>query len=589
LQTILSLLYLGGFLAVLLLGWWLPALVFYVGGAVLLVRRKRWPAAAIAWSAAFLASLCYTLYDGVYLKGRFEHHSATFADVVSYAPPPAEPRTILISRDTPNTLTGNGQECSFVCASLLFGGRFDRVVIAFKNPFLFDYDTARRDQARRQYRGPDHYKVYTLLQQAGCKSFSGADIAGSLQAWALFGRCIVETREPVLQGPRFEYLLDEDAPGNPPWPVAVRHIRLVDQNGTRDIARAESAATIFTLPFPIPGWFLDDLHGTSLRGQPRFMSINRRYGPSIRPRDFLARVFDQPLNGPVPMPRFEDRPASDRVALARQILGQGPADARRRLITEELARLVPLDAAHRTLILDYVRAFEFRNEGHFQMIPYIAWLAARDPELGPPIAAIYVERAFTGPNNRKFARNLSFLTPELLAPHAARLLAPYAGPPVQTNDSDLWRTDLNFGIGNAGPAAVDILIRELEGESRDGKRAPNAAAALCRAGDKRAIEPLLRKMEGYRPGMNVPYPMSYAYALARLGRGAEAQQKVAPIRTQVTPEKQCLDEIVAKYPDGGAPDSICLIEGPYQQPGAEWQFSEAALKCLAPRTPAVTE
>jgi hypothetical protein len=323
------------------------------------------------------------------------------------------------------------------------------------------------------------------------------------------------------------------------------------------------------------------------------MSVRRTYGPSIPPRAMIARVFGVTLDGRVPAPPLDPGPPEEapdaRLSLARKILIDGPPAERYRLVADELARMRPLEPAYRNLILDYVRTFEFRGNGHYQMMPYIAWLAAGDPELGPPVAAYYVERAFTGPNNRKFARYLAFFGRELLAPHAQRLLAVYAGPYSTTNASDIWRNELSVGIGQLGPDVADIMIKEFDGLSRDGKRAPSAAVALCRAGDARAAEPLLRKLKGFESAPDQPYPMSYAYALARLGRGAEAQRIVAHMRGPDAADRQCLDEIVATYPNGGAPDSICLMEGPAPGPVTQWQSDLAAVTCLAPRTPAPTE
>ena len=80
--------------------------------------------------------------------------------------------------------------------------------------------------------------------------------------------------------------------------------------------------------------------------------------------------------------------------------------------------------------------------------------------------------------------------------------------------------------------------------------------------------------------------MSYGYALARLGHGKEALDAMVRVRPPQSSEFTCLNEIVAKIPTGGAPDSICLTSGPYPQSNdVAWQFSDAELHCLAPRTP----
>jgi hypothetical protein len=183
---------------------------------------------------------------------------------------------------------------------------------------------------------------------------------------------------------------------------------------------------------------------------------------------------------------------------------------------------------------------------------------------------MYVERAATDPNGSSYAQGLSYFGPDILAPYAPQLLALYERQGLQG-----FRANLNFGIGGAGPAVVDKLIGELD--NGDAWAAASAAVSLCRAGDARAAEPLLAKLRG-RPR----YPISYAYALARLGRGKDAQSAM-PGAGQ---ERSCLNEIVEKYPAGNAPDSICIIAGPSPQPpDAAWQLSESRLRCLAPRTP----
>jgi len=139
---------------------------------------------------------------------------------------------------------------------------------------------------------------------------------------------------------------------------------------------------------------------------------------------------------------------------------------------------------------------------------------------------------------------------------------------------------LNFGIGGAGSEVVDKLIAELG--AADALAAGSAAASLCRIADPRATAPLLDKIQTIGDRR---YAMGYAYALARLGRGQDAQAALKSSRTSQS-ERACLDEIVDKFPSGGAPDSVCLTEGPHPQAeGAQWQFSKAQLQCLAPRTP----
>jgi hypothetical protein len=252
---------------------------------------------------------------------------------------------------------------------------------------------------------------------------------------------------------------------------------------------------------------------------------------------------------------------------------------RYQFLIDQLAPIRPLDTAIGAVILDYVRETAFDHPQYSGTPAYIAWLAAGDATLGPDVVAIYVDRALHG--DRQFARSLSFFGPSQLAHYELQLLALYSGGTF----SGEFLSDLNFGIGNAGPAAVEQLISELNAYSVSGRRAPSAASALCRAGNASAIDHLNAKLQAIQPRTNA-YPMSYAYALARLGRGAEAQQAAA-IKYATPLERACLDEIVTKFPNGGAPDSICLLQGPSGQTANAYQpHDQASLQCLAPRTPA---
>jgi hypothetical protein len=166
------------------------------------------------------------------------------------------------------------------------------------------------------------------------------------------------------------------------------------------------------------------------------------------------------------------------------------------------------------------------------------------------------------------------------------LLAVYGSKKVTDKSGleDNFMADLDFGIGNLAPVGVGELFQELDRTSRNGKRAPSAAAALCRGGDVRAVEPLLRKVHAIERS-DEPYPMSYAYALARLGRGDEARRFIARMISVTASERDCLNEIVEKFPSGGAPDSVCVLEGPKSQPENGLQIDQAGNKCLAARLP----
>ncbi len=105
---------------------------------------------------------------------------------------------------------------------------------------------------------------------------------------------------------------------------------------------------------------------------------------------------------------------------------------------------------------------------------------------------------------------------------------------------------------------------------------------LCRIGDPRAAEPLIERVT--RRGWSISTPMSHIYALVRLGRIEEAKAAMARYRPRPSAERSCFDEIVDKFPDGGAPESICLIQGPHEKP--DRRYSESAIRCLGPTTPA---
>lgn len=276
------------YLTLLLLGWWVPALVFYAAGLFCLLSSTRRPKTAIAWGAAFACCLAYTAFDGVWRKFQFDQRAQKYQGLVSLETPPPELRTIMIA--------GAGHECRQDCVLLLLGGKFDRVVFGYRDldPALFNYDSARIEAAR--HRGPNRFAAYRLAAGDGCKRSWDTKIHHELRGRDVTGRCLVETDAYKLEGPRIEYFRGEYTPQNPPWPVSAQHIRAVEANATRDLARVEFADVEFAYPFSLPGFFPHDWrNATGWRFG--FFGTRHRYGTEIEPRKMLASVFAIPDDG----------------------------------------------------------------------------------------------------------------------------------------------------------------------------------------------------------------------------------------------------------------------------------------------------
>jgi hypothetical protein len=574
----------------LLFGWWLPAAIYFGLGiyCFLTFRRRRTP--AIFWLISFVALFAYSAYEGFLLKWRLDHRAVTYAQYIKYADLPADIDTIVLTRSQEDdTLTGHAQSCSVVCAKLLLDSRFKTVIVAVKDRMLFNY-SPRNLQAVERSIPPQSYDVYTVVNEPGCQNYDNPDFYQIYQAWRLFGRCIHKRTEKLLNGRRYlEVTTNEDMPGQPPWRLRFStHLRVVDAaalknlasaDATKDIARVEYDSVNLAYWFPVPGLFPHRTEsGFPTDFWPDLLRFERHYGPFKSTVAALQEVTGAPLDKPIPLPKFEEQTPENQLRLARQILLRGPMMDRYRFTQTELAAQRPFNQDYRELILEFIAKTNFSGEGYYQMIQYIGWLAAGDPGLAPVIAKMYVERAATNANGAAYARALSHFKSDALAPHASALLALYERRFPKSQDTASFRASLNFGIGGARPDVVDKLIAELG--SDDALSAASAAAALCRAADPRATEPLLEKLQSLG---NRRYAMSYAYALARLGRGKDAQ---AAIKSGAQSERVCLSEIVEKFPSGGAPDSICLLDGPFEQAqGTQWQFSNAQLRCLAPRTP----
>src|SRR6266481_1275726 len=136
------------YLVVLLVGWWLPAALFYGVGAFAFLRVKKAPFIAVGWTGIFLCMLAYALYDGIHRRHEFEERTDTVRTLVPAAAVPAGVRTIvLFEKARYSDLVVLPQQCANVCAKLLLGGRFDRVVLAHKYAVLSSHDEKRQTEA----------------------------------------------------------------------------------------------------------------------------------------------------------------------------------------------------------------------------------------------------------------------------------------------------------------------------------------------------------------------------------------------------------------------------------------------------------
>jgi hypothetical protein len=562
----------------LLIGWWLPALVYYAGGIFLLSTWRRRPWLAVLWLASFLALFGYSAYEGVFLKGQLERRAESYRQHVKYTDLPDDITTIVLTRSQEDDLlTGRPQSCSFVCANLLLSGRFKTVIIAVKDHRLFSDNRP----LKRSF-PPESYDVFTIVDEPGCQSHNIPSLFEVFEAWRLLGRCLHKKTVKQIEGRHLEVTTNEDVPDQPPWRLRfTTHVRIVDAGRFTDIARVEHANVRLAYWFPVPGVFLRARSSVSSTDfWPGLLSPESHYGPFRTAASVLQDVTGVPLDQPIPLPRFEDQTPEIRLRLAKNILWRGPTMERYRFTKTELAAQRPFNQDYRELILEFIAKTKLSGQIYSPMIPYIAWLAAGDPGLAPIIAKMYVERAASDANGAAYARSLSYFGPDILAPYAAQLLGLYQREIPASQSPVAFRADLNFGIGGAGPEVVEKLIGELRSPTTLISAA--AAASLCRAADSRATEPLLEKIRSIDDyDRNA---ISYAYALARLGRGKDAQEAIK----RGTPQsaRACLDEIVEKYPSGNAPDSVCLLSGPHAQaPDTAWQFSNSQLRCLAPRTP----
>jgi hypothetical protein len=569
------------YLFCLFFGWWLPAAIYYIAGIWFLLTWNYKRQRAIVWLFSFVALFGYSAYEGVFLKYILDHRAETYRQPVRYADLPDDVATIVLTRSQEDdTLTGHAQSCSVVCAKLLLDGRFKRVVIAVKDRMQFNYHKLNLQAIEPSY-PPQSFDVFTMVNEPGCENYKYPDFREVFEAWRLFGRCVHKQTVAHLDGAYLEVTTNEDMPDQPKWRLRFStHVRVAGSGAVKDIARVEYASVDLISWFPVPGFFPHSAEGGFPAGfWPDLLRVTHHYGPFKNAIALLQDVTGVPLDKPIPLPKFEQQTPENRLRLAQYILLHGPMMERYRFTKQELAALRPLGQDYRDLILEFMDRTKFKGEGYYQMIQYIGWLAAGDPGFAKVIAKMYVERAATAPNGASYARALSHFGPDVLHPYASQLLALYDRKFPKPEDTRNFRADLNFGIGGAGPEVIEPLIGELE--NPDEPTAASAAASLCRAADVRAAEPLVKKLGTMGRSR---YLMSYAYALARLGRGKDALAAVEATRKSGS-ERACLDEILERYPAGNAPDSICLLDGPFQQPAdASWQWSDAQLRCLAPRT-----
>lgn len=283
----------------LALFWWVPAAIYYLVGMWWLLTARRKPLRAIVWAISFTAMFAYTLYEGVYLKSQVEKRGQIFRELVVFAPPPPDVSVLVVSREEPyGSLTGNGQECAMVCVRTLVDGRFKEFIIGFKDPAIFSYPTNRQSKsARRHYGYPLYYRIYTLLEQAGCRTETDIGMVGIARTLQASGRCFLEARRNHLEGRYFELTTDDDTPNAPPWRIGASHLRLWDNGKSQDIARIERAELDLTHWFPMPGLYPDQSgYGIQTSFYPDFLRVHVTYGPSIDRVKSLQTMLGLPLD-----------------------------------------------------------------------------------------------------------------------------------------------------------------------------------------------------------------------------------------------------------------------------------------------------
>jgi hypothetical protein len=296
----------------------LPAAIYYLVGLWWLATARRKPLRAIVWAVSFVSMFAYTFQEYAQLKSQVENRGQAFRESVALASAPADVSALLIYREGPySQLTGNGQECAVVCVKTLLDGRFKEFIIGFKDPMLFRHSADDQSKNEPQPdRDPHYYKVYTLVEQAGCKTETDIGMVGIAKQLQAAGRCFREIRRNHLEGRYFELTTDNDTPDAPPWKITANHVRLWDNGKSQDIARIEHAEVDVAYWFPLPGLFPHgSRNGLPTDFHPDFFRIHLSYGPFSNPIKTLQTVLGLPLDKDVHVPTATV-PASPEVASA---------------------------------------------------------------------------------------------------------------------------------------------------------------------------------------------------------------------------------------------------------------------------------
>jgi hypothetical protein len=552
------------FYALLFAGFALVPLGYYLIGFLAWWKRGRSSLAFRAWAISFIGVAVYALFDGVIKQIPFEIRAREFATLRLFDPPPSDVRVISLPPHP------DGYGCGNICVALLWSGRFDRVI-------KHDWQSGVRP-----------LQAFEMVARPGCRSVTAVDqrdLAAALKVWEVVGRCLVESDNVDRVAPRFAVSVNEEAPDNPSWASRVIDVALVGRGAGQGIARMEHGLAHFAVPLPIVGLYLSSRLGGGVDLTFGLWSYARRYGQEPDLGRVIAAAFgiDVAQFPGTPDIQAIEEPAR-KLAVARQIVAGAPRRDRYRLI-DALDAMRPLDPDYTAVLIDLARTADW------DLMPSIAWLGASDDALGPLLAAFFVDQIAGGATPRPYAAALNYFSAVQLAPHADRLLAAYDRRFPNERDHAQFISDLDAAIGLVGPAGVARLADELPKVANNPDRSAAIALGLCRSGAPAAIEPLERHVKWIEAGGRFESPMAYAYAFARLGHGDRAKAFVAHARTRRTnfsaitdSELACLDEIVTRFPLGGAPASICQRNGP--RPEFKASAVDAARgTCLAPRTP----
>ncbi len=496
-----------------------------------------------AWAISFIGLAAYALFDGVIKQIPFSIRASEFATLRLFDPPPSDVRVISLPPHP------DGYGCGNICVALLWSGRFDRVI-------KHDWQSGVRP-----------LQAFEMVARPGCRSVTAVDqrdLAAALKVWEVVGRCLVESDNVDRAAPRFAVSVNEEAPDNPSWASRVIDVALVGRGGGQRIARMEQGLAHFAVPLPIVGLYLSSRLGGGVDFDVRAVELCSPLWPGARPRPRDGRRFRRRRRA-VLRARRTSRPSRNPLASS-PLHARSPPERRGRdryRLIDALDAMRPLDPDYTAVLLDLARTADW------DLMPSIAWLGARDDALGPLLAAFFVDQIAGGATPRPYAAALNYFSAAQLAPHAERLLAAYDRRLPNERDHAQFISDLDAAIGLVGPAGVARLADELPQVANNPDRSGAIALGLCRSGAPEAIAPLDRHVKWIEAGGRFEWPMAYAYAFARLGHGDKAKAFVAHARTRRTnfsaitdSELACLDEIVSRFPFGGAPASICQRNGP---------------------------